>query len=171
MRELTNKEYRELIKKYGKNAVDGITEVMGQGKTMELKDVLETYISMVGYSYQGVIFVDMYEKLCNFINSKRDKYDSFVFKYDWNKEMHLITWSFIIGLYGDYGTSPRSGWIYTKRAEELKSDLKWVLEDSFFGGYHGKIKDDQKFIKIIRELQDAESLEDKEEILVREGIF
>lgn len=155
MSKMTKKEYKKL-----------------EVRTMELKDVLEAYMSMVGYSYQSAVFVDVYEQLCNFINGKRDKYDSFVFEYDHVDDMYLITWSFIIGLYGDYGTSPRSGWIKNKRAEELKSDLKWALEDCFFWGQHEKIKDDQKLIKIIKELQNAKlSSDDEMEILEREGIL
>lgn len=154
MSKMTKKEYKKL-----------------EVRTMELKDVLETYVSMITYSYSGIVFVDLYERLCNFINGKRDKYDSFLFDYDHRDEAYLITWSFIVGLYGDYGTSPRSGWIRNKRAEELKSDLKWALEERFFCGNHEKIKDDQKLIKIITELQHSESSDDEMEILEREGIL
>ena len=65
-----------------------------------------------------------------------DKYKA-VMRPDWKRykdskidEFGGIFWSWLVIQYGDYGTSPRFGWLYPREAREIANFIKESLQDN-----------------------------------------
>lgn len=99
-------------------------------KYIELVEAIGTALWYNGYEN---CIIELRDKIKEFNNSKKDKYDTFYmppFDLDFineHEQFHLFT-MFLVLLYGDYGTSPRFGWICAEKAEECIEFLNIIIE-------------------------------------------
>lgn len=99
----------------------------------ERKYALENLYCSMSYSFDGVMetLKDILEQLIKHQIEQHGKTypEFFSYRYDWNDENRLLIWSFIVTSYGDYGTSPRGGWVEPKEMKELRSDIESIIKD------------------------------------------
>ena len=89
------------------------------------KDTIDALLTSFGYNRSNKYMVDIYEELISRISGPIDTSN-------WTDDGNVI-YGYLICLYGEYGTSPRSGWFENKEAKEavlefLKEDLELVKE-------------------------------------------
>lgn len=56
------------------------------------------------------------------------RFPSFLTDYDFNHYLRVL-WSVLVMEYGDYGTSPRFGWLYIENVKTLSDEIdKWLAD-------------------------------------------
>lgn len=108
-------------------------------KYNELVDAITTALRYNGYDEE---IIELRDKMQNFNNSKKtSKYDNFsmpAFPLDFiteNEQFHLFSMILVL-MFGEYGTSPRFGWISQERVEECIEFLNIMIEHIKESGYY-----------------------------------
>lgn len=94
-----------------------------------MNSILESLLD-VGF-YNG--FEEEIEELSSYIrenasitNSAIIQFPSFLKQYDCDHYLRVL-WSVLVMEYGDYGTSPRFGWLESENVKELLDEIdKWI---------------------------------------------
>ena len=90
------------------------------------KDTIDALMTSFGYNRSKKYMVALYEEIIARIS------DATSSDVKWTDDGNII-YGYLICLYGEYGTSPRSGWFENKEAKEsvlefLKEDLEYIKE-------------------------------------------
>ena len=112
---------------------------MEVGEIMTLTDVdkqaIHSFLSLAFYNGYEDDVKDILKALKTAFYSD-DKYKS-IMRPDWKKyknykvdEFGGIFWSWLVIQYGDYGTSPRFGWLYRQEAREIADFIEESLQDN-----------------------------------------
>ena len=105
--------------------------------TEQDKDAIESFISLAFYNGWEQDIKDICEVLsiAKTIDIKNG-YEP-ISRPDWSKkcgrnkidEFGGIFWSWLVLQYGDYGTSPRFGWIYVENARKILEIIEEIYEE------------------------------------------
>ena len=97
-----------------------------------MKDKLIDAIDTVTW-YNGLAEIIVHWKDENYFN----KYENYSMSWNWDTFNHYgeetrsqleVIWIICVSLFGDYGTSPRSGWILMKNKEEFYKFIDDITE-------------------------------------------
>lgn len=72
----------------------------------------------------------MIERLSSNIGGTERYVDHVLEELDPDHPMHIL-WSVCVMIYGDYGSSPRFGWIYSAKKRDLLDCLQFAVENGF----------------------------------------
>lgn len=94
------------------------------------KNIIDVLDSIVWYNGIGDILLKLKEDI---INSEGEIYsklkDDLKYKYDeFSNDQFEIFWMMLVLMYGDYGTSPRSGWLNMENKNEIISFIDQITK-------------------------------------------
>lgn len=75
----------------------------------------------------GIAIVCNYYCLDDTLTEWRDNVEMYYRGNDNKNEVEFVIWSILVGMFGDWGTSPRSGWIV--KPKECKMFLQELIEN------------------------------------------
>lgn len=111
-------------------------QIMGNNNKFEQGDVdaIDSFLSLACYNGYEEDVTDIMNELHKMFEST-DKFDS-ARRPDWKikcgrdkvNEFGGIFWSWLVLQYGDYGTSPRYGWIYKEDAKNLYDIMQAIYD-------------------------------------------
>ena len=90
------------------------------------KNIIDVLDSIVWYNGIGDILLKLKEDI---INSEGETYSKLKYKYDeFSNNQFEIFWMMLVLMYGDYGTSPRSGWLNMENKNEIISFIDQITK-------------------------------------------
>ena len=94
------------------------------------KNIIDVLDSIVWYNGIGDILLKLKEDI---INSEGETYsklkDDLKYKHDeFSNNQFEIFWMMLVLMYGDYGTSPRSGWLNMENKNEIISFIDQITK-------------------------------------------
>ena len=90
------------------------------------KNIIDVLNSIVWYNGIGDILLKLREDI---INSEDKTYSKLKYKYDeFSNNQFEIFWMMLVLMYGDYGTSPRSGWLNMENKNEIISFIDQITK-------------------------------------------
>lgn len=101
-------------------------------------NAIQSFLSLAFYNGYEEDITDIKKSLYKAFNfDVDDKYKNVSRPEHWKREIgHKVDdfggifWSWLVLQYGDYGTSPRFGWIYAENARRLYTIISELLEDN-----------------------------------------
>lgn len=90
------------------------------------KNIIDVLDSIVWYNGIGDILLKLKEDITN---SEGETYSKLKYKYDeFSNNQFEIFWMMLVLMYGDYGTSPRSGWLNMENKNEIISFIDQITK-------------------------------------------
>lgn len=90
------------------------------------KNIIDVLDSIVWYNGIGDILLKLREDI---INSEDETYSKLKYKHDeFSNNQFEIFWMMLVLMYGDYGTSPRSGWLNMENKNEIISFIDQITK-------------------------------------------
>ena len=93
---------------------------------MNIEDIIDNLLAPISYNYDiyaREAFIDVLIGMINRNRSKANLYDEVIF------QLAFFVYQQLVMFFGDYGTSPRGGWIEDEYKEEVIADLIEWLEN------------------------------------------
>lgn len=89
------------------------------------KNSIEAWVSLIWYNGSMSWITDIINSLNNAGNGSAD----FPSTWEWEENGGCLFWEWLVLMYGDYGTSPRMGWIIPENVKPLKDFLQKQIND------------------------------------------
>lgn len=103
-------------------------------KRHEKDDVYRAFVDMYWYNLEPDFIVWLRNKVHDMYHSVNyNKFDNISFtevdeKYDLSGDLQFV-WGMLVLMFGDYGTSPRTGWLNVDEDQKLLDFLNDMVED------------------------------------------
>jgi hypothetical protein len=140
------KDFFKMIESFGAAAKDiypqklfedGAPERWAKSEKEHLKELKEIPNNSLEYALKLIVQYDCwYEWLKEIIddmeeiNKKKNvsEYESYMPELEWHTERHVI-WMLLVGMFGDWGTSIRGGWIPKYKFDDCIAFIKTLLPE------------------------------------------